>query len=104
MPVGGDDAKGDQRVGLGGDNVKRGLDRGLEFLHRRDDVVGGDDRGDGVLVALVQNRRGEADGIGGVAAGGLAEQVFLRQFRQVVQHRLPVGGAGADENAVGRQK
>ena len=66
-------------------------------------MIGGDDRDDGVLVALLKNRGGEADGVGGVAADRFAQQIFLRQFRKILQHLRAVRRAGADEDPLGRQ-
>ena len=65
-----DDAEGDQRIRDLGDDVKAGFDRVLKHVDRLDDMIGRHEGGDRVLVALGQNRGGEADGVGGVAPFG----------------------------------
>src|SRR5207247_11033213 len=67
------DAESDQRTGLRGDDGEGGADGGLKLFDRGDHVIRGDDGHDRVPVAVVQDGRGKADGVGGVAAGGLAE-------------------------------
>jgi hypothetical protein len=86
-----------------GRQVERGLHRLLEHLDRLDHVVGGRDRHHRVRVPLAQHRGGEADGVGGVAAHGLAEEVVLGQLGEVVEDELAVLAAGADVDAVGGQ-
>ena len=65
----------------------------VERVDRLDDVVGGDDRHHGVRVALEQDGGGEADGVGGVAAGRLAEEVVLRQLGRFSSTLLGVAAA-----------
>ena len=66
--------------------------------------MGGDDGNDGVGVAFLEDGGAEADGVGRIAAGGLAQKVFLGQLGEVGQDGVAIGGAGADVDAVGRQK
>src|SRR5215510_3132740 len=91
----GDDAESDQRERLFGDNVEGSFETGLKRVDRLDDVICRDNGKDRILVALEQNRGGEADGVSRIAALGLAEEIFARQLREILENRraMPLGRA-----------
>ncbi len=104
VAVGGDDAEGDEGIGLLADDVEGGADGFLESGDRLDDVVGGDDGHHGVFVFGEEDTGGEADGVGGVAADGLAEEIVLGQLGEIFEHAIAMGGGGADVDALGREE
>jgi len=70
------------------------------FVDGLDDVVGRDHGERRVRIFLGQDGGGEADGVGGVAGLGLAEEVLGREIREVAEDGLAVDRAGADVDAV----
>jgi len=103
-PCGGDEAERDQGFGLLGDNLEAGLDRLDELVDGFDHVSAVTTAMTASGVALQQDSGGEADRVGGVAALGLAQHVAGGELGDVLEDRIAVGGAGADEDAVGGEQ
>ena len=102
--MGRDQAKRHQRLGLLGDDLKRGLDALDELIDRLNNVISGNHRHHRLRIALQQHRRRESDRIGGIAPLGLPQHIVRRQLRQVLQHRRAVTGAGTNEDPIRREQ
>ena len=76
------DAEGQQGVGLCLGDARTPADGLGETFHRADDVVGGENGHRRVGRRRRQQLGGQGDGVGGVAAFGLADDVLRRQIRQ----------------------
>jgi hypothetical protein len=104
VAIGGDDSEGDQRLGAIGDNLEGGSEALLESRNRFDDVIGGNDRSHGIGIAFFQHGRGKTNGVGGVAADRLAQEIFFGHFLEVAEYGGGMGLPGADENTLRRQQ
>ncbi|MFT3684012.1 MAG: hypothetical protein QM783_03625 [Phycisphaerales bacterium] len=99
--VGGLDAECDEPARVLLDQAEADFHALAEELLRLDHVVGGKDGEDRLRVELVQHRRGEADGVDGVARGRLAEDAVVGEFGKGGADGLAVSLAGADIAALG---
>ncbi len=98
---GGGDTEGDEIFGVFFDGVEGSVEGVLEDVEGLDDMVGGEDGEGGVRVALMEDGGGEADGVGGVAAGRFAEELGFGEEGEVGEDLPGDGTAGADVDAGG---
>ena len=68
----------------------------MEDIYRFDDVVSGEYGEGGIGIAFVKDGGGEADGVGGVAAHGFAQELGFGEEGEIGEDLRGVGGAGAD--------
>ena len=95
------DTQGDQRGGVRFCDGEGGLQAGCEHVDGFDHLVGGDLGDDGFRVLQGQHGRRPGDGVQGVPADRLAQDVGCRQLGQVGGNGVGVGGPGHHQHALG---
>ena len=100
---GGADADGDEAVGFGG-GFQGIVHDGVIGIGIADELVGGEDHHHGIRIASGDQADSEGYGGGGVALGGLCEDVFRWQHGGDLAHGLYLLGVGEDEDVFERDQ